>query len=303
MSTLYFCKQVVTNQMLGIGVTRRLLNALSARPQLAPSRPSGDIWSDPFHPELPLRKFRTILSLIGNTAYCRGKTVLEIGPGMSLGMGIVGVAWGAGRCVLVDQERYVGRDPRLATSHRELLHLIPSWIPDPDPRYRDCVEIGPDTVRPNEDLLDYVIASAEDIPVSEDTVDLSISHSTLEHIRDLDATIAELARLTKSGGIGVHQVDLADHLDPGRPLRMLGYTASSWELMASHRRGWTNRLRLPDYLHCLEQHHFIVERVEITRSLSPDELENIRHQLHPDYRQLPDEALRPLGFRCVFRKL
>jgi hypothetical protein len=73
-------------------------------------------------------------------------------------------------------------------------------------------------------------------------------------------------------------------------------------LIASNRRGWTNRLRLDDYRRCFARHGFDVEALEITRSLSPAEVATIRPRLHAMYRDLPDEALTPLGFLSVLRR-
>ncbi len=300
---LDYPKKLVVNQILGVAPVRRLLDRLSARPSLAPvRRDPGDIWSDPFHPELALRKFRRVQSVLADENCCRDRTVVEIGPGMSLGMGIVAIALGARRCVLADCDRYLTRDPRSAAAHRALLDLLPTWIPDADERYRHCVRIDGDQVLPDGDLLSYVIAPAERLPLASGAVDLIVSHSTLEHIVDVDAAIAELARITAPGGRGVHQVDLRDHLDAAQPLRMLQYSPRAWNLIASHRRGWSNRLRLPDYHAGFERHGFAVERMEVTESLPAGELEEMRARLQPEFRRLSAEALQALGFRCAVRK-
>src|SRR5262249_25873561 len=150
--------------------------------------------------------------------------------------------------------------------------------------------------------LTYGLATAERLPLHDASVDLTISHSTLEHVRALEPSVRELARITRPGGLGVHQVDLADHLRADAPLRLLSYSRRRWELTASHRRGWTNRLRLPDHLRAFSAAGFAVERVEVIRWLPEAEVAAVRATLHPDFRHLDDEALRALGFLCVVRR-
>lgn len=298
-----FYRQLLINQLLRVNAIRGLVDSISSRPSLAPQNADRtDIWSDPFHPELPLRKLRTIRGLVGDPNLCRGKMVVEIGPGMSLGMGIVGLASGARQCVLVDRDRFVTRDERSARSHRDILELVPEWIDAPDPRYRDGVVIRGDDVVPNGASLSYLIAPGEALPIRNGRADLVISHSTLEHVRDLEAVARELARITVPGGLGVHQVDLSDHLHPDDPLKMLQLSRRQWDLIASQRRGWTNRLRLSDHLRSYEACGFTVEKLEITRALAASEIDRLRPDLDPQFRELPGEVLSVLGFYCVLRR-
>lgn len=296
-------KDVLVNQLLGVPPVRRWVDSVSARPVLGPlQREAGDIWDDPCHPELALRKWRRLLPLCGPPGWLRGRVVLEIGPGMSLGMGIVGVALGARRCILADAERHVTSDPRVAASHRQVLDLVPLWFPDADPRHRTTVSIDGDAVVPDGELLEYRIEPVERLSLEDDSVDVTTSHSLFEHLRELDPAIAQIARVTSPGGLGLHQIDLADHLHPDDPLHMLTCSRRVWELMASNRRGWTNRLRLPAYIACFERHGLEVEKVEVTRSLPDDEIARVRPRLHPDHRGLDDDALRPLTALCVLRR-
>ena len=303
MSDFRLVKEVVGNQLLRFGTVRRLLDSLSTRPALAPERPAADdIWGNPLHPEQAPRKFRRIQEVLDDQDCCRGKVVVEIGAGMTLGMGVVALALGARRALLFDRERYLQDGPATAAAHRELLALLPQWFPQVDRRAADALRIDGERVLPDGEHLSYQLAPADQLPLRDGVVDLTISHSTLEHLRALEASIRELARVTRPGGLGVHQVDLADHLRPDAPLLMLRHSARSWELVASHRRGWTNRLRLPDHLRAFTAAGFDVERLEVIRWLPVDQVASTRAALHADFRHLDDEALRALGFLCVVRR-
>jgi SAM-dependent methyltransferase len=53
------------------------------------------------------------------------------------------------------------------------------------------------------------------------SVDIVVSNAVFEHLYDLKSAFSHLARITKSGGVGLHQVDFADHRDRSRPLEHL----------------------------------------------------------------------------------
>ena len=48
--------------------------------------------------------------------------------------------------------------------------------------------------------------------------DVVLSNAVMEHIRDLDSVCSELARVTKVGGLNIHQIDLGYHKNCERPL-------------------------------------------------------------------------------------
>jgi len=94
--------------------------------------------------------------------YYRGKRVLDIGCGPRGSLEWASMA-----------EERVGLDP-LADSYREL--------------------------GTSAHAMDYVCAPAEAIPVPDGHFDVVASFDSLDHVEDLDATLAEIQRVTKSGG-------------------------------------------------------------------------------------------------------
>src|SRR5262249_34836160 len=82
-----------------------------ARPARAPARlTADDIWGNPLPPEQAPRKFEQIRQVLGDAGCPRGKVVVEIGAGMSLGMGLVALALGAERAILLDRDCYLQDD-------------------------------------------------------------------------------------------------------------------------------------------------------------------------------------------------
>jgi SAM-dependent methyltransferase len=196
----------------------------------------------------------------------------------------------------------VNSDPRIIESHRRLLDLLPSWFPELDPAHRASVRITGGGVEADGERLVYRIDPAERLGLPDGAVDITLSHSVLEHVRAIDQAIAEIARVTAPGGVGLHQVDFADHIHDGEPLRMLEVSGRMWDLMADRRRGWTNRLRLPALAERFARAGLEATGIHVTKSIDAARLAGLRPRLHPDFRDLPDAALTPLTALLVLRR-
>ena len=75
------------------------------------------------------------------------------------------------------------------------------------------------------------------LEVADASADLALSNAVLEHSPDLRAAINELARVTRPGGLGVHQVDHGDHRDRDRPLEYLLIPDDRFELLFAEVHG------------------------------------------------------------------
>lgn len=92
------------------------------------------------------------------------------------------------------------------------------------------------------------------------SVDLVVSEAVLEHVRreDMAPLLAALHRVTASDGIGLHGIDLHDHL--GGRLRHLGFGPSFWEGPAVARAAlYCNRLGLSEHLAAFRAEGFVPE--------------------------------------------
>ena len=59
--------------------------------------------------------------------------------------------------------------------------------------------------------LDYRQESIDALSMPDASCDLCCSSAVLEHVADIRSTARELARVTKPGGFGVHNIDYNDH--------------------------------------------------------------------------------------------
>ena len=139
-------------------------------------------------------------------AALRGRRVLEIGPGETIGVALRFIGAGAAQVTAVD--KFVP----LQTSdfHRELYRSLSGQFDDDGRRdIADAIDLR-DGVRLNPERLSYQYksidaAAAEIAPAS---VDVIVSNAVLEEIYDLDGTFAALDRVLKPGGRQVHVIDL-----------------------------------------------------------------------------------------------
>lgn len=56
--------------------------------------------------------------------------------------------------------------------------------------------------------MEYLAAEAEKMPIPDETIDVLSSFNSLDHVRDLDATISEVKRVLKPGGDFLLVVDI-----------------------------------------------------------------------------------------------
>ena len=110
-------------------------------------------------------------------------------------------------------------------------------------------------------------------------VDIVLSNSVFEHLRDVPGITEALARFTHSNGIQIHRIDLRDHYFK-YPFEMLRFSAKTWSRYldpSSHH----NRYRLWNFRQIFDRHFDQVD-VEVLHS-DPDEFERIREHIRQEF--------------------
>ena len=217
-----------------------------------------------------------------------GFVALELGPGDSLASALIARAFGASRTYLVDAgpfasgtavARYNDLCDALAERGRPIagapFTTVDAMLAAVGATY---LTRGLDSLR----------------SIASQSVELVFSQAVLEHIAldEFDATIAELYRISRPGGVSSHRVDLQDHLAHG--LNSLRFSRSIWESRLFATSGfYTNRLRARDVVDGFTRAGFVVlERVDERWPSLP-----LRpRQLHPDFAALPESELLIRGF-------
>lgn len=226
-----------------------------------------------------------------------GKTVLELGPGDSVGNGIVAYALGASSSILVDAGRFASRSPRV---YRDFIDWLITTLPESS-RLRDAAAAWTTF----EELLgvcriSYLtegLRSLQSIP--DGTVDYAFSEAVLEHVRlnDFGATVAELRRCMKDTAVATHVVDYKDHLESG--LNNMRFSVALWEAPLFARSGfYTNRLRHSDVLAAFTSAGFRITADEVVRWPAAP---LARSRITPGLRHYSDDDLRIREATVVLR--
>jgi SAM-dependent methyltransferase len=242
----------------------------------------------------------------------KGASILELGSGSHnpLNLLFVFVMLGAARGVAVDLEpiqdpsrafRAMGRsaeailgDPRRVVGDYPVNRAeIEENLTDFDlQKLRNGSGDGIDATR-----LFLLQQSASDLPIPPASVDLVISNSFFEHIEDLDAVISEMARVTVPGGLGIHNIDGADHVSYSDPAR------HPLQFLRVDRPGMVdecNRLRIVEFPELFERHGFEPVQVIPVEQLSIDDA--LQQSLALPWRNMPREWLELVKGTVVVRR-
>jgi hypothetical protein len=169
---------------------------------------------------------------------------------------------------------------------------------------KDCAALGIDC----DDALSRIEVMTGDItmlpvPPSEKAVDLTVSHSVLEHVRDPVTVMTYCWKWLKLGGITHHIVDLRDHnLKFRYPFEMLTYSEKVWKKWLDLDGGFhLNRWRVPDYLRAASASGFVDVGYEV---LSCDEvaLKAVVNRLHDPFRSMQEQVLAVMSISLFGRK-
>jgi hypothetical protein len=134
--------------------------------------------------------------------------------------------------------------------------------------------------------------------IEENTVDLVISQSVLEHVVDLPATYKALYQWVRPGGWMSHQIDFKSH---GLTTRWNGYRTCSdrlWEITLGRRPFMINRQPASVHLRLMQEAGFQV--VTHQKFMRKDGVR--REELAPLWSDISDEDLNCSGMYVIATK-
>ena len=251
------------------------------------------------------------------------RAVAELGPGDSLGVGLAALLSGATRYLAFDAvpQARPGASGELLDA---LARLFAARAPIPG---RDeFPEIEPDVpslefpralLEPRLAARDRIAAARAELTgvaggavsigyaapwrdaasVEAGSVDLVLSQAVLEHVDDLDATYAALARWLRPGGVMSHAIDFRSH---GLTRDWYGHWTVPdplWTVVRGRRPYLINRAGASEHLGRIERAGFEIVRLR-RRAGDPAP----RSALAPAFRDMPDEDLGTAGCHLIARK-
>ena len=258
-------------------------------------------------------------------------TVAELGPGSSIGVGLAALLSGADHYVSLDVVPYTS-DARNLAVLEDLLVLFRSRASRPDKGWPDFDGPLDDRLFPSHILtpavlqrtlapqriaelrnavnrisesgggsisIRHVAPWSDAAVVRDNSVDLIISHSVLEHVTDLEATYSALYRWLRPSGWMSHQIDFRSH---GLSAKWNGYRACSeltWKMLMGRRPYLINREPCSTHLDHIRRTGF-----EIVCELKHMRADGVkRSQLTSHWAHLSDEDLNCSGLFVQARKL
>ena len=134
--------------------------------------------------------------------------------------------------------------------------------------------------------------------IADESIDIIISTSLLEHVYDLEAAFAEMRRVLAPQGCMVHSVDLRDHFFFDHPLHFLRYAPWWWRNFYTRPSTYTNRHRAPRYFGLLEKYGFEVLYHKTDSTDHPLK----QFGVHPCFSGYSEEELRTVYLLFAARK-
>lgn len=218
-------------------------------------------------------KYLYFLAVKDFPSFLQGKTVCELGPGATLTVALLFLAYGALRVLCFDRFPLVQNRQKIKLIAERLLEILP------EEQKANLQKVIAFDVQGNitwdNSRLCYLHNKKETVAIKEGTVDLVVSNAVLEHVSDLEGLFREMSRIMNPGAVMVHAADLGPHqLDFNTPLDFLAIPEWQWKLMTSH-RGAPNRARKSHYEILLQKYCFEILKFEVTERFTQTDIDMI----------------------------
>jgi SAM-dependent methyltransferase len=227
------------------------------------------------------------------------KHVLELGPGISLGTAVLLSCHGAQVTVA---DRYLSpfdpdyHDPFFRALLERMRSERPHLSPDPILALLDAQGFVAQAVTGQH------LGIEELFEIEADSFDIVVSNAVFEHVENVPAALENLARITRPGGFGIHQVDFRDHRDFSRPLEYMALSAKKFQQLFSDVHGECgNRWRPSAMAVEMDTAGFDIIEFDDNMQAEEDYLDDILPRLDSDYVGLDRDSLRAISGCFVSR--
>jgi SAM-dependent methyltransferase len=246
------------------------------------------------------------------------QTVLELGPGASLGVGLAALISGAARYYALDVERGVDTERELGVFDRVVeLFRRRELIPGPEefPLVQPTLEawdfpafvfesaaleeaLAPLRLRNLRTHLTqpetrcspvrYTVGWDAGQSVPEEGIDFVISQAVMERVEDLPRAYRAIARWLRPGGFTSHSIDFGEPLTSGFWNGNWARSDLTWRLMRGRQKSWSNREPHSAHIRCMT-----AQGLRIVANLAVEDSSGLpRERLATRYQGLDEEDLR-----------
>ena len=200
---------------------------------------------------------------LGHTFTFKNKTVLELGPGGSLGFGLLILEKNAKRYYALESGLHAFISKKQLSLYKELLS------PNNTGRYFNREKSG--NICYNNNLIRLSSINQDSTyDIATNSIDLVYSCAVLEHVHNLELCFKEMTRVLKPGGIMYHQVDLRDHIFFQKKLLFLKIPTKLYRLFFKECGAYTNRKRFNYYKKLAEKNNLKILDIQTDRLFHTD---------------------------------
>ncbi len=235
------------------------------------------------------RSFETMLSVFERHGVSiKGRTILEVGPGNSKIIGYNLINHGAKKIVLLDKFPRFQNSERQRKFQEDELEFIARKYNIPKQDFSDSLLLSGNMRFLPCDVCDSHLVD----------VDIIISNSVLEHVKNIETTIECMSKILVDGGYMYHNIDLRDHYNFESPFLFYKYEDDVWDkYLTKEGVSYTNRLRYDDYIDLFKKYSFEVISEDIVRQ----DLSSVKLSSHFACKQKTDLEVCKLSI--LLRKL
>lgn len=243
------------------------------------------------------------------------RTVLELGPGDSIGTGLAALLSGADIYIGLDAFRHVDNERNLAVfdtlielfRNREDIpgdeefprirpkldsyafprHLLSDAMIDSRLQAPSLEKIRHGILNPNQSggAVHYMAPWKGRMPPQAVNVDMVFSQAVLQLVNNLPRTYQAIYACMSGNGIMSHQIDLGWYLSAGEWNQHLAYSAAKWMSLRAQSAYTINPARHSDHIRAMEDCGFRVltdEKYTKPSNLRPDQLSHRFQQISQD---------------------
>lgn len=214
----------------------------------------------------------------GDDFSIKGKTILELGPGADLGVGLILLSLGAKKYNSLDINNLIETVPN------ELYEELFNTIDKQDNTVITIDELSRQlelTKNAKNESLNYVCDPLFDTNrFKDDGIDLVLSNAAFEHFDDIEKTFSQLSGIVQSGGTLLAEVDLSTHtrwIRDKDPLNIYRYSPLYYNMMKFS--GSPNRVRPYQYAEYLNKNEWSDIKIIPYRTLNKSYVEHVNSSL------------------------
>ena len=192
------------------------------------------------HIEYSRKQFDEFVRKIGGIDKIKNKNILELGPGGSIGFGLLALQNGASEYFALEngQHAFIGK---------KQLEFYKQLLGNNDDFEKFFILKNKRYIY-NSELIKFIEIDQEskyDLPPN--CIDFIYSCAVLEHVHNLDLCFSEMARVLKNGGIMNHEVDFRDHIFSQKSIYFLKISDSFFNTLFRNTGEYVNRKRFSYY--------------------------------------------------------